>query len=91
MLYLQRKVSIEPLFQTFKDIFGIRTVSVKGLYNVKSFVLICVPVSSVLQLYYWSRESKKNEENAMLLENDSKVEFDFIFVNHYAQISNKCL
>ena len=47
-LYLQRKVSIEPLFQTFKDIFGIRTVPVKELSNVKSFVLICVPVGSIL-------------------------------------------
>jgi len=50
-LYSQRKVSIEPLFQTFKDIFGIRTVPVKGLYNVKSFVLVCVLVYQ-LAVYY---------------------------------------
>ena len=50
-LYRNRKVSIEPLFQTFKDIFGIRTVPVKGLSNVKSFVLICVLVYQ-LAVYY---------------------------------------
>lgn len=50
-LYSQRKVSIEPLFQTLKDIFGIRQVPVKGLYNVKSFVLICVLVYQ-LAVYY---------------------------------------
>ena len=45
-LYKDRKISIEPLFQITKDMFGIRTVPVKGLYNVKSFVLICVLVYS---------------------------------------------
>jgi len=50
-LYRNRKVSIEPLFEIFKDIFNIRTVPVKGLYNVKSFVLICVLVYQ-LAVYY---------------------------------------
>ena len=50
-LYADRKISIEPLFQTFKDMFNIRTVPVKGLYNVKSFVLICVLVYQ-LAVYY---------------------------------------
>jgi len=50
-LYRDRKISIEPLFEIFKDTFGIRTVPVKGLYNVKSFVLICVLVYQ-LAVYY---------------------------------------
>ena len=68
-LYRNRKVSIEPLFDIFKDTSNIRTVPVKGLSNVKSFVLICVLVGSVLQLYYWSRESKNCKKNALLLGN----------------------
>ena len=47
-LYRDRKISIEPLFQIIKDTFEIRTVPVKGLYNVKSFVLVCVSTCSVL-------------------------------------------
>ena len=43
-LYRNRKVSIEPLFEIFKDTFNIRAVPVNGLSNVKSFVLICVLV-----------------------------------------------
>ncbi len=50
-LYLQRKVSIEPLFEIFKDTFNIRTVHVKGFDNVKSFVLVCVLVYQ-LTVYY---------------------------------------
>ncbi len=50
-LYLQRKISIEPLFQIFKDAFDIRTVPVKGSNNVESFVLICVLVYQ-LAVYY---------------------------------------
>ncbi len=50
-LYSQRKVSIEPLFEIFKDTFNIRTVPVKGFNNVKSFVLICVLVYQ-LTVYY---------------------------------------
>ena len=50
-LYADRKISIEPLFEIFKDTFNIRTVPVKGLYNVKSFVLICVLVYQ-LTVYY---------------------------------------
>ena len=50
-LYSDRKISIEPLFQTFKDTFHIRTVPVKRLNNVKSFVLICVLVYQ-LAVYY---------------------------------------
>ena len=50
-LYSDRKISIEPLFEIFKDTFGIRAVPVKGLYNVKSFVLICVLVYQ-LAVYY---------------------------------------
>ena len=37
-LYRNRKVSIEPLFEIFKYTVNIRTVFVKGLNNVKSFV-----------------------------------------------------
>ena len=43
-LYSQKKVSIKPLFEIFKDTFNIRTVPVKGFDNVKSFVLVCVLV-----------------------------------------------
>ena len=50
-LYADRKVSIEPLFEYLKDMFDIRIVPVKGLYNVKSFVLICVLVYQ-LTVYY---------------------------------------
>ncbi len=50
-LYSQRKVSIEPLFEIFKDTFGIRTAPVKGFDNVKSFVLICV-LAYQLAVYY---------------------------------------
>ena len=48
-LYADRKTSIEPLFEIFKDTFGIRAVPVKGLCNVKSSVLICVLA------YSWQR------------------------------------
>ena len=37
-LYRNRRVSIEPLFEIFKDTFNIRTVPVKELNNVKSSV-----------------------------------------------------
>jgi len=50
-LYSQRKISIEPLFEYLKDTFDIRTVPVKGLYNVKSFVLICVLVYQLIVYY----------------------------------------
>ena len=50
-LYSQRKISIEPLFEILKDTFNIRVLPVKGLYNVKSFVLICVLVYQ-LAVYY---------------------------------------
>ena len=50
-LYSQRKISIEPLFEIFKDAFNIKTVPIKGLNNVKSFVLICVLVYQ-LAVYY---------------------------------------
>ncbi len=51
---------------------------------------LCVGVSvdSVLQLCYRSRESKNCKENALLLGNNFRI----IFVNHYAQASDKhCL
>ena len=69
-LYADRKISIEPLFQTFKDTFNIRTVPVKGLYTEIICVDLCVGVSvgSVLQLYDKSKESKNCEKNALLLE-----------------------
>ena len=51
--YRNRRVSIEPLFKIFKDTFNIRTVPVKGLSSVKSSVLICVSVGSILQLCHW--------------------------------------
>ncbi len=51
-LYADRKVSIEPLFEYLKDnIFDIRVLPVKGLHNVKSFVMICVLVYQ-LTVYY---------------------------------------
>ncbi len=50
-LYSQRKISIEPLFEIFKDTFNIRKLSVKGFANVKSLVLICVLVYQ-LAVYY---------------------------------------
>ena len=50
-LYNDRKISIEPLFEIFKDTFDIRTVPVKGLFHVKSFVLCCVLVYQ-LTVYY---------------------------------------
>jgi len=50
-LYADRKISIESLFEILKSTFGIRTVPVQGLYNVKSFVLICVLVYQ-LAVYY---------------------------------------
>jgi len=50
-LYADRKISIEPLFEILKSTFNIRTVPVKGLYSVKSFVLICVLVYQ-LAVYY---------------------------------------
>jgi len=50
-LYSDRKVSIEPLFEVLKSTFDIRTVPVKGLYNVRSFVLVCVLVYQ-LAIYY---------------------------------------
>jgi len=50
-LYAYRKISIEPLFEILKSMFGIRTVPVQRLYNVKSFVLICVLVYQ-LAVYY---------------------------------------
>ena len=58
-LYSQRKISIEPLFEIIKDTFGIRTVPVKGLSNVKSFVLICVLVYQ-LAVYYNCTTKVKN-------------------------------
>ena len=39
-LYKDRKILIKLFFEIIKDTFGIRTVPVKGLYNLKSFVLI---------------------------------------------------
>ena len=48
-LYADRRTSIEPLFEIFKDAFGIRTVPVRGSCNVKSSVLICVLA------YSWQR------------------------------------
>ncbi len=50
-LYAQRKISVEPLFEYLKDMFNIRKLSVKGLANVHSFVLICVLVYQ-LAVYY---------------------------------------
>ena len=50
-LYADRKISIKSLFEIFKDTFNIRTIPVKGLYNVKSFMLICVLVYQ-LAVYY---------------------------------------
>ena len=37
-LHADRKTSIEPLFETFKDAFGIRAVPARGLCNVKSYL-----------------------------------------------------
>jgi len=50
-LYSQRKVTIEPMFDRFKDTFRISTLPVKGFSNVKSFVLVCVLVYQ-LAVYY---------------------------------------
>ena len=50
-LYADRKISIEPLFEIFKDTFNIRIVPVKGFDNVKSFVSTCVLVYQ-LAVYY---------------------------------------
>ncbi len=50
-LYADRKVSIEPLFEYLKDIFDIRVLPVKGLHNVKSFVLVCVLVYQLIVYY----------------------------------------
>lgn len=58
-LYRDRKISIEPLFKIIKDVFGIRTVPVKSLENVKSFVLICVLVYQ-LAVYYNCIIGKEN-------------------------------
>lgn len=51
VLYFQRKISIEPLFEILKGTFNIRVLPVKGFANVKSFVLICVLVYQ-LAVYY---------------------------------------
>lgn len=50
-IYQNRKVSIEPLFETLKDTFGIRVSPVRGFANAGSFVLVCVLVYQ-LMVYY---------------------------------------
>jgi len=51
VLYADRKISIEPLFEYIKETSDVRVVPVKGFGNVKSFVLICV-LAYQLRVYY---------------------------------------
>ncbi len=70
-LHADRRTSIEPLLETFKDALGIRAVPVKGSCNVKSY--LCADLRFGVQLaahcmHDWCRESSKNcKENALLL------------------------
>lgn len=47
LIYSDRKVSIEPLFEILKSTFGIRTVPVHGREQSASFVLMCVFVYQI--------------------------------------------
>ncbi len=47
-LHADRRTSIEPLFDTFKDTLGIRAVPVRGLCNVKSY--LCADLRFGVQL-----------------------------------------
>lgn len=57
-IYRNRSVSVEPLFQCLKDIFGISTVPVLGYHNVSSYILMCVFVYQVA--VYWNSIMKNN-------------------------------
>lgn len=50
-IYRNRSVSIEPLFQCIKEIFGLSVLSVRGFANVSSYMLMCVLVYQ-LAVYY---------------------------------------
>jgi len=50
-IYKNRKISIEPLFEIIKDMFGIRVSPVKGFDKSRSFVLVCVLVYQVTVYY----------------------------------------
>lgn len=47
LIYSDRKISIEPLFEILKDVFGIGTIPVRGLQSAASFVLVCVFVYQI--------------------------------------------
>ncbi|MDE1832392.1 MAG: transposase [Thaumarchaeota archaeon] len=50
-VYSNRSVSIEPLFYTVKETFGISTSPVSGFDNVSSYMLMCVFVYQVAVYY----------------------------------------
>jgi hypothetical protein len=50
-IYRNRSVSVEPLFQCVKDMFGLSVLPVRGLANVSSYVLICVLVYQLVVYY----------------------------------------
>lgn len=50
-IYRIRSVSIEPLFECIKDVFGISTSPVIGFENVFSYLLMCVFVYQIAVYY----------------------------------------
>jgi hypothetical protein len=50
-VYGTRSVSIEPLFCTIKDTFGISSIPVIGFENVSSYLLMCVFVYQIAVYY----------------------------------------
>ncbi|MGI0047760.1 MAG: transposase [Nitrosotalea sp.] len=51
LIYGNRKISVEPLFECLKDMFGIGALPVRGLERSASFVLSCVFVYQIAVYY----------------------------------------
>jgi hypothetical protein len=51
LIYGTRKISVEPLFECLKDMFGIGILPVRGLKKSASFVLSCVFVYQIVVYY----------------------------------------
>lgn len=57
-IYRNRGVSIEPLFCTIKETFGMDPLPVRGFDNVSSYLLMCVLVYQIA--VYWNCIMKNN-------------------------------
>ncbi len=61
-IYSQRRISIEPLIEHIKSVFGIDPLSARGFHKVSAIVLLSVLLYQ-LMVYYNCKKEKSNPKS----------------------------